>query len=128
MPDPASVGPGIGKTSYLVTRCRARESDWDPIRGRQPQLRSGGLHGLVNLRECPAELGDHGCIFWPWRLGEGVARHCEHLDALLYSPQQVADARVAFGPSGFSSDSSKPKRKSAAAADTVRRRRRPARG
>src|SRR5436305_1592724 len=36
-----------------------------------------GLHGLVNLREYPAEFGDHGCIFWPWRLGEGVARHCD---------------------------------------------------
>jgi hypothetical protein len=33
-----------------------------------------GLHGPVNLRECPAEFGEHGCIFWPRRLGEGVAR------------------------------------------------------
>jgi hypothetical protein len=52
-----------------------------------------GLHGPVNLREYPAEFGEHGCIFWPWRLGEGVARHRDQLDALLYSPQQVADAR-----------------------------------
>ncbi len=32
--------PGIGKTRYWVTRCRARESDWDPICGSHQGQRS----------------------------------------------------------------------------------------